>query len=110
MYQRTIRLDLGNGNNFQAKQPFFGFVFLSQQNEFYIRDDACHFSTFTNFESSIFSYQTLGNDTIFFSVRGPWSASVFLCIIIQCRSAVLKFVATHGLFISDEDGLTANTH
>jgi hypothetical protein len=34
-----------------------------------------------NSDSLIFPYQTFDSDTIFMSVRGPWSASVFLWII-----------------------------
>jgi hypothetical protein len=46
-----------------------------------------------NFDSPIFPYQTLDSDTISISARGPWSASMFLWIVIQCRSAIRKFVA-----------------
>jgi hypothetical protein len=60
----------------------------------------CHFSNFTNFDSSIFPYETFKNDTIFISVQGLWYVSLFLWVIIQCRLAIFKFVApyTHTLF------------
>jgi hypothetical protein len=43
-------------------------------------------------------------------VQSSWSASVFLWIIIQCRSSIFKFVAPYRYFLSDENVLAVNTH
>jgi hypothetical protein len=48
---------------------------------------------YCNFDSSSFPYQTIDSVTISINARGPWSASMFLWIVIQCRSATPKFVA-----------------
>lgn len=45
----------------------------------------CDFSNF-----AIIPYQTFDNNKIFVSVRGPRSASVFVWIITQCLSAIIK--------------------
>jgi hypothetical protein len=48
-------------------------------------------------------YQT-NSDTIFISVWGPWSVSVFLwIIIIHCLSTIFKFVAPNRHFIFSEN-------
>jgi hypothetical protein len=47
--------------------------------------NTCHFSSFTNFDSSIFSYQTFDNETIFISVREP---CLLLCFSGTSFSAV----------------------
>jgi hypothetical protein len=53
---------------------------------------------FANLDSLIFPYETFDNDTILISVQGTWSASVFLWVIIQCRSAIFKFATPHRHF------------
>jgi hypothetical protein len=41
-------------------------------------------------------------------VWGPWSVFVFFWIIIQCRSAILKFVAPHRHFLLAKNVLPVN--
>jgi hypothetical protein len=66
-----------------------------------VRDDfmvdafcnSSNFSDFMNFGSSVFCCQIFDSDTIFIIVRGPWSVSVHLWIIIQCCTVISKFVS-----------------
>jgi hypothetical protein len=69
-----------------------------------------HFRNFMNFDSSIFPYQTFDNDITVISLWGPWSASVFLWIVSQCRLAIFKFLVPHRHFLWAENILGVNTN